>query len=232
MAQDVDLSPRARTALLWGTFVVLIPALGVLGWVALQFTKTPDACPLCEAVDSGDVARVRAGIDAGGAVTIAAWHDALEGLQGAGPTLEIVALLLDHGADPNEFWTPSRSYTVGGTTASARFGDTTLASGDVTRPSRRRVFAAQVVAERSGDLALINRFLDHGLDVHGPGAGEALMAAARGGHLEMVRRLLGAGVPVNYVASQPPRRTALAEAIQMRDLPLIGVLEGKGAREW
>lgn len=237
MSQDVDLSPRARTLVIWMVALVLVPVLGGLGWVALQLIRPAEPCPLCDAVATGEVVQVQAALDRGASVTSVAWHDALEAARATtetgSPSLAIVALLLDHGADPNDFWTPSGSYSAASpTTASLRLGSTTFASGGASLPSRRRVFAAEVAALRSPDTALIERFLTRGLDVQGKGAGEALVSAARARHLAIVQRLLDAGVPANYVATELPRRTALAEAIQTLDLPLIAALEARGAREW
>lgn len=238
MAEDVPISPRTRKALLWGTLLVLVPVLGALGWVVVQLMKPSQPCPPCDAIDTGEPAKVRATLDAGAPADGVAWHHALQHMvssaEAAGAPLEIVLLLLERGGDPNDFWTPTGTYTVSRRSErSLRLGNTTLGTGDGPRTaSRRRVFAAAVVAGATADVAPIERFLAKGLDIHGRGAGEALIAATRAGHVDVVRRLLDAGVPPNYVASEAPRRTALAEAIQTLDLTLIAALEAKGAREW
>lgn len=237
MSQDVDLSPRARKVAIWATLIVLVPVLGALGWVAFRLMQAPEPCPLCDAVASRDVAQVQAAVGQGGKTTPAAWQAALEAARGSTerdtPALAIVALLLDHGADPNDFWTPSGSSSSRpADETSLRLGNTTFTSGGSTRPSRRRLFAAEVAALRSADPALIDRFLAKGLDVQGRGAGEALVSATRVRHLAIVQRLLDAGVPPNYVTNEVPRRTALAEAIQTLDVALIAALDAKGAREW
>lgn len=106
------------------------------------------------------------------------------------------------------------------------------AAGVTAPPPSMATCTADGSPASTADTALIDRFLARGLDVRGQGAGEALVAAARLRHLAVVRRLLEAGVPPNYVASRAPRRTALAEAIQTLDTDLIAALEAKGAREW
>ncbi len=237
MSQDVDLSPRARKIALWVTLVVPVPVLGALGWVAFRLMQAPEPCPLCDAVASGTVTQVQAALDQGATTTPAAWRAALESARGSTerdtPARAIVALLLDHGADPDDFWTPSgASSSRPPDESSLRLGNTTFTGGGSTRPSRRRVFAAEVAALRSADPALIDRFLAKGLEVQGRGAGEPLVSAARVRHLAILQRLLEAGVPPNYVANEAPRRTALAEAIQTLDVALIAALEAKGAREW
>jgi len=155
MNQDVDLSPRARKVVIWVVALVLVPVLGGLGWVAVRLMRPAEPCPLCDAVATAEVAQVQAALDRGASVTSAAWHDALEAARATtetgAPSLAIVSLLLDHGADPNDFWTPSGSYAAASpTTASLRLGSTTFTSGGASVPSKRRVFAAEVAAPRPG----------------------------------------------------------------------------------
>jgi hypothetical protein len=187
-------------------------------------------------VASEDADAVDRALAGGTPVTEAAWAAAL-GRVGSiqdreGPQLRIARLLLDHGASPEYSWTGVLGGQASATGASIRLGDTTVGGGSSSSSTRRRYFAAALVAGDTDDASLIGAFLEKGLDPKGQAAGEALVVAAMKGHVNVVKRLLAAGVSPNYVASQPPRRTALAEAIQTRRLDVIAALEAAGAREW
>lgn len=234
MANDVAISPGMRKALIWGVMVSVVPILGLFGWIVIQLNRPVEDCPLCDAVVTEDPTAVERALSDAATVNDRAWRMALERVDSPqdheGPPLEIVTTLLSRGADPNYFWTGASGGTsqAGG---SVTFGDVTVGSGS-SRSSGRRHFAAAAVAGDTDKVQTIDLFLQKGLDVKGAPAGEALVAAARASHVNTVRRLLQAGVPVNYVASEVPRRTALAEAIQTRDLAVIAALESAGAREW
>jgi hypothetical protein len=208
--------------------------VGVFGLIIFQATRAAEPCPLCESIASEDVATVERALAGGAGVTDRAWRAALERVDSPqdsdGSPLQIVARLIEHGADPNFAWTTFEQST-GASVGEARTGRSSNL-GPRSSETSRRMFAAAAVAADTDDVATMNALLAKGLDVKGQGAGEALIVAAALEHLKTVRRLLEAGVPVNYVASQAPRRTPLAEAIQTRNLAVIGALEAAGGREW
>lgn len=234
MGQDVPLTPATRRLLI-GMLVLLVPVFGVFGWVVFRLTRPAEPCPLCDVVTTGDSAAVDRALADGAAVTDDAWALALQRVESpqdhGGPPLQIVAALLEHGADANFSWSSiSPRASSGG--ASITLGGTTASTASAGGSSRRRHFAAAAIASDTDDVAILDRLLDRGLDPRGQAAGEALIAAAMAGHARLVSRLLDAGVPPNYVASQAPRRTALAEAIQTLNLDVIAALEAAGGREW
>jgi beta-lactamase regulating signal transducer with metallopeptidase domain len=69
-------------------------------------------------------------------------------------------------------------------------------------PQRTYLGEILVKSAEEGDVALVGRLLDGGLDVNTiqPGDGTALIGAARGGHLELVRSLIEHGANVNLAS--------------------------------
>jgi ankyrin repeat protein len=179
----------------------------------------PPPCELCDAVAAGDTAAVGAALRAGAAVTPQAWQTALERLDRGGgrdpvdaKDREIVDVLLRHGADPNHVWV-----TTSGVRRDLR--------------SRTERFAAATLLAAWDDPSLVDALIERGLDATGTAGGEALVAAAGAEHGRAVARLLEAGAPVNHVSAHDGL-TALASAIQTRNLAVIAALESAGAVEW
>lgn len=169
-------------------------------------------CPLCDAVEARDVARVREVLQAGAAVDRVAWELAVTSLSnGDAEGTALVSALATHGADPNH-----RVAAAG----SARRG--------AMSPSGATAVAG-TIARNTSDLAVIDALIRHGLDVKGEPGAAALSGAAVAGHTAVVERLLAAGVPVNATSEG---ETALSHAIQRRDLAAIAVLEKAGGLEW
>jgi hypothetical protein len=171
-----------------------------------------EPCPLCDAVEARDVARVRRVLQEGVTVDRVSWELAVTSLgngdaEGAG----LVALLARHGADPNH---------------------TISAMGEARRGAHSRsgsTAVAGIIAGNTDDVSILDALIANGLDVEGGPGAEALVSAAAAAHPGMVARLVAAGVPVNAVVD---RQTALALAIQTRHLPTISVLEKAGGLEW
>lgn len=178
-------------------------------------------CLLCDAIESGDEARVRVRLAAGDTVTPAVLRLALDQttilgrlrMAELGATERAIADAVLQRADVNQRWSELTT---------DRYS---------ARSSRSYVYAAAAAVQTWGDSAMVAMLLDRGLDVGGVPGGEALVMAAREGRDEALRLLLSAGAPVNHTGVSVPS-TALAEAIQRRDLALIALLEAAGAVEW
>lgn len=112
---------------------------------------------------------------------------------------------------------------------------------EITRKSRR-ILAAEGVAPvpesavpfaAEGDLDML-RWIDHagvGLGGHDEKGTTALLAALRGGHLEIVDFLLGKEEVLASIdrATRPERDTAVGHALRERDFPMADRLRGLGA---
>jgi hypothetical protein len=189
--------------------------------LALSAACSATPCLLCEAIVSGDEAAVRARLAAGDSVTMTALRLAVDqttilsrlGMAELGDTERAIADAVVQQADVNGRWseltTDRRS----------------------ARSSRMYMYAAAAAVQTWGDSAMLGLLLQRGLDVRGVPGGEALVMAAREGRADAVRLLLAAGAPVNHTGISVPT-TALAEAIQRRDLAMIDRLEAAGALEW
>jgi hypothetical protein len=121
--------------------------------------------------------------------------------------LEVLRRLFHAGADPNFSWRVSGS--------------------------RSSSYTTYYLVERAvGDsTAALDLLLAAGLDPKSPGVGEALVTASERGLTAVVRRLVEAGANVNHV-QRKTGRTALSEAVHVRRLEAIEILEQAGAREW
>lgn len=176
---------------------------------------------LVAAVDAGDAVKAKAlladGVDLTALVRTplgekTAWEFALNELDSPsrrGPALEIVLAMLKAGADPNASWSHA--------------GESSLHSTSMTRTH------AMDLAAAAGSVQTIRAMLGQGLDLKGRGASLALLSAVDGGHVEVVRLLLDAGVDPN---SGKGDETPLACAVRRGDAEVIRLLEAKGAREW
>jgi len=189
--------------------------------LALLAACSTAPCPLCRAIEAGDEPAVRARLAAGDSVTLAALQLAIDqttilgrlGMAELGATDRAIADAVLQHADVNRRWSEVTT------------------DRHSARSSRSYVYAAAAAVQTWGDSAMIALLLDRGLDVRGVPGGEALVVAAREGRADAVRLLLAAGAPVNHTGVSVPS-TALAEAIQRRDLALIATLEAAGALEW
>lgn len=201
-----------------GIALAALALVALFGTIALLMIRQPTApCPLCAAVDAGDPVAVKAALDAGTALDDRAWQAAILAVSnapGSQPAIEIARLLVEAGADPNAGWSmpmPARRSAMSGRGGQLR--------------------ASVVLAMTDDTPVLVDALIAHGLDIGGPPAGEALVAAAGVAHLTVVERLLRAGVSPNY-ASQDAGLMPLAAAIQTRHLGVIAAIENAGGREW
>jgi uncharacterized protein len=85
-------------------------------------------------------------------------------------------------------------------------------------------------AAASGDLGELKSAIDHGADVNfrGPGGFNALNAAARNGHLEIVQYLVEHGASIDQSDNQR-HKTALLAASFQRHFDIVQYLVEKGA---
>ena len=117
--------------------------------------------------------------------------------------VEIVRLMLDHGADPNSCWYQGSTKTGG------------------SRQSLDICVAQYAMQSKSAEL--LNLVTERGATLKGPGTG-ALIVAVREGNLDVVRSLVDAGAPVS---------TALGEAVRAFRFDIVQYLDGRpGAREF
>lgn len=206
-------------------------AAGV-AWLLAACSERPP-CTLCPAIDQRDPQALQGLLARGEPVTVAALEHAFDPnlltvrLRGDAPGAtdrRIAELLIDAG-DVNSQWTVVLLSGGGGSARS-----TTGRSGSSWQFKRT---LAGAVIETWPDAAMVARLLQRGLDVRGAAGGEALRSAAAAGGRTAVQALLAAGAPVNHVGADKLRpTTALAEAIQRRDLAVIADLEAAGALEW
>jgi hypothetical protein len=207
--------PRGVTIGIAVAALALVALFGAIAFVVIRQQTTP--CPLCDAVDTGDPAAVKAALDGRTAIDNRAWQIAILAVAnapGSQPSMEIARLLVEAGADPNAWWSmpmPARRSAVSGRGGQLR--------------------ASVVLAMTADTPVLVDALIARGLDVSGPPGGEALVAAAGIAHLAVVERLLSAGVPPNY-QSHDDGLMPLAAAIQTRHLGVIAAIESAGGREW
>jgi len=187
----------------------------------------PPPCPLCPAIAQRAPQAVQALLDRGEPVTREALEKAIEPRRldqrtqfSLEPRDRRIAELLIARGDVNARWHVSAS-------SGGRGSSTVRGSG------YQRHLAAAVMVNWP-DPALVALLVQRGLDVKGEAGGEALRAAAVAGSRDAVRAWIAAGAPVNHVGTEGSfgRTTALAEAIQRRDLAMIADLEAAGALEW
>lgn len=203
-------------------------SVGLWGVVAscafLAGCGAPPSCALCDAIEARDPAAVRTALAAGAAVTareveLAADPNRVVTRASGSPDArdrEIVEALIDT-ADANVSWK-----VLGGGLR-----------GSSSRGSQRTRYLAEALMELWGDRPLLDRLMARGLDVRGTAGGQALRQAVASGRTDAVRALVAAGAPVNHVGiNLLEQTTPLAEAIQLRDLDLIALLEAAGAVEW
>jgi ankyrin repeat protein len=168
-----------------------------------------------------------------------------DGLHRAAADGDLAAIerLRDAGTDPN-------GRDVDGRTAlhiAALAGQREAAMALVRRGTDPRAYDDQhidalTLAAEKGDRDMVALLLWLGAEanaVTGPDDRTALISAARGGHVEVVRELVAAGAPVNYVSSLG--WTALMEAVifgedQSRTVATVKALLDAGAkarfRDW
>jgi len=164
--------------------------------------------------------------------------------------LEAVEALIAQGADVNEhlrfqgnFTQPTRIALSKVTLESERRdaiaiavleagGDPNLAwsFGGGAGSSGHTIFVLTVVAG-AGRTAVVDAMLKAGAEVDGqPRGGDALVAAAKGDHVEILSTLIDAGADMNY--KNRGGDTPLGAAVEARAREAIAFLEERGAREW
>lgn len=83
----------------------------------------------------------------------------------------------------------------------------------------------------TGRTAIVEAMLKAGAEVAGqPRGGDALVAAARGDHVEVLRSLIDAGADMNY--KNRSGDTPLGAAVEAGAREAIAFLEQRGVREW
>ena len=190
-------------------FLVGVLALGAIAWGA-QSSNTPAVrTPLMRAAEVGDIAEVRALIDKSD--VNAADSSGMTALHYGVRDLAKVQVLLEHGANPN---------------AKTRQGQTPLLIAASTAGSLQiiRALAAKgadpkaagpggrnglTLAAGADDMAMVQYFLDQGLDVNSSYRTDkegytALMAASAQLNTPMVRLLLQKGADVNKATFGAP----------------------------
>ena len=187
--------------------------LGAATLLPLAGCDDPPPCPLCPAIAQRDPQAVQALLDRGEPVTREALEQAIEPRRidprtqfRVEPRDRRIAELLIARGDVNARWPVS-------TTSGGRGTSTVRGSG-----FQRHLAAAVMV--NWPDAAMVALLLQRGLDAKGEAGGEALRAAVVAGGRDAVRAWIAAGAPVNHVGAEGSfgRTTALAEAIQRRDL--------------
>jgi ankyrin repeat protein len=210
---------RAPTAVKFGIAVFATLLLGLFALIVFSVGRRANSpCPLCDAVDTNDPAQVRTALEDGAPIDDRAWQIAVINLSnsnGGVPEIAIARLLVERGADPNASW------SVGGSTSTR----------STVQRGASKTWASTVLAQASAEPSLVDAMLAHGLEVRGVAAAEALIAAAVLERTAVVLSLLRAGVPPNRQDGEGGP-SALAYAIQTRNLELIGALEAGGGREW
>lgn len=201
--------------------------IGAAALLPLAGCGEPPPCPLCPAIGQRDPPAVQALLDRGEPVTREALEDAIEPRRldqrtqfRIEPRDRRIAELLIARGNVHARWHVST--TSGGTGTSSVRGS-----------GFQRHLAAAVMVNWP-DPAMVALLLQRGLDAKGEAGGEALRAAVVAGGRDAVRAWIAAGAPVNHVGTEGSfgRTTALAEAIQRRDLAMIADLEAAGALEW
>lgn len=198
-------------------FATVVLGLFALIVFAVVRRHTTD-CALCDAVATNDPAQVRTALDSGAPLDDRGWQAAVISLSnsnGGAAEIAIARLLVERGADPNAFW------FMGGSRASR----------SAVEGAASKMWASAVLAQASAAPDLVDTMVAHGLDVNGSAAAEALIAAAVLERTPAVVSLLRAGVPANRTDGERGP-SALAYAIQTRNLELIRAIEAGGGREW
>lgn len=197
-------------------------------------TGSPELKALCAAVESANVSEVRTLLQKGG-VDLNADQQQTSGRRcrpfkeamakvvfpDRVTELAIVRLMLDAGADPSSCWAEDRG------------GGSTRNSSSAPTPY---VCAIQY-AVRSGAPDFVNLVMEKGANVKGGGGAAALKDAALLGYLPFVKRLVGAGAPLNEVprsATDPGSAgTALGAAVRGHYDDVVDYLDSQqGAREF
>ncbi len=83
---------------------------------------------------------------------------------------------------------------------------------------------------RGGSAQVVEALLAAGARVEGEQGGDALIAAARGNHVEVLRLLADAGADLNF--KERSGDTALGAAVEAGAREAIAFLEERGASEW
>ncbi len=202
-----------------GIAIFATVVLGVFALIVFAvIRRATSECALCDAVATNDPAQVRTALDNGAPIDDRAWQVAVidvSNTNGGAAEMAIARLLVERGADPNAFW------VMGGTRASR----------SAVQSAGSKMWASGVLAQASATPDLVDTMVAHGLDVKGSAAAEALIAATILERTPVVVSLLRAGVPANRTDGERGP-SALAYAIQTRNLALIEAIEASGGREW
>jgi len=178
---------------------------------------SPEGKALCEAAFTRDLEAVEALIAQGADVNETVRFQGSQtkpvrialGSAHMGDRGEAIALaVIEAGGDPNLSW------SFGGSSEGGRSST---------------MYALAVVA-RGGSVKVVDALLKAGATVEGDQGGEALIAAARTNHVEILRLLADAGAPVNYMDDLAD--TPLGAAVEAGAREAIAFLEERGAREW
>jgi ankyrin repeat protein len=148
-------------------------------------------------------------------------------------SLDIIQLLLDHGADINA--SPAAQEGMTALQAASRAGSLDVvrrlleAGADVNAsPALHSGMTALQAASRAGSLDIVQLLLDHGADINAsPAAQEgmtALQAASRAGSLDVVRCLLEVGADLRSAAESHLGITALQIAVESGNIGIVETL--------
>ena len=194
-------------------FVTLATATALVG------CGSAEGKALCEAIWTEDVAAVEVllsqGTDPNERVTFqgrlsSPWRQAINKLDVPTDTRETIALAaLEAGGDPNLSW----SWSGGG-----------------DNPKSYTMYALEIPA-RGGSVRLVEALIAAGVRVGAEPGGEALIAAAGAGQVEVLRVLVDAGAPLDYKSSDSGD-TPLGAAVDSASREAIDYLDSLGAREW
>lgn len=137
------------------------------------------------------------------------WRVAVDKLGLPNEQREAIALaVLEAGGDPDLSW---------GNTPPGEASETI------------HTYALEVPAG-GGSTRVVEAMIRAGARVREEPGGEALVAAARSGQVEVLELLLDAGAPLDFKSQSG--RTALGEAVDAVNREAIALLEARGATEW
>lgn len=200
------MTPVARLGAVVGLTLSLASCRGCAGESELAF---------CDAVDRNDAAAAKAIFD-GGQIDMMArdgsgrCQPGLELLEAAKPLPQFQA-----------FTEMAVAFVKREGVANASWSGSSSGSGSARRTSGGGVYAIEVVAQNA-NAVVMRALVDAGADTTGRIAGNAVMAAANQGSLEIVQMLVDKGADPN---------AGIGVAVAMRHPQVVEYLESKGARE-
>jgi len=194
----------------------LLTLLLVLTGALLSACGSEEGRALAEAVNTADLAAVE--------TLIAEGADVNENVRFQGNFTKPVRLALSNSGLSERHEGIALAVIAAGGDANLSWG-----SGGGEGDPGYTTYALAIVA-RGGSAKVVEALLVAGARVEGEPGGAALIAAARGNHVEILRLLADAGANLNY--KERAGDTALGAAVEAGAREAIAFLEERGAREW